>query len=393
MADVTATELQLTAFPIAADVAPTQATAERSRVATERLIALWGVAVPLALLDGLHWYLRVPPVTWPVILMHVATCCLLYPSLIALAPSLISRFPLEVEGWPKRVAIHLLAALTFQYIHFELNHLVLLGLVRPVFLHPTSAARLYFPGLPPQHFREYPIDLLAYWMIVGFFYASRYYFESHDREMAAARLETTLAEARLELLRRQLSPHFLFNTLNTISVLALRGDQTAVANTIQKLSELLRVAIDESNPQLVALAEELRFLDGYLSIQQIRFADQLNIQLDIAPESLRAVVPFMILQPVIENAIEHGMSTNEDTPSTVTIRSAIESGRLRLTVSDTGPGFLRRRGQRRVGIGLANTESRLQQLYGDDHVIDYGGSASGASVTMAIPFVPLEAMD
>src|SRR5207245_5042684 len=228
------------------------------------------------------------------------------------APLLIARFPLDVAGWPRRVPIHLFAALVFQYIHFEVNHLLLVRVVRPLFLHPSGTVRLYFPGLPPQHIREYPIDLLAYWIMIGFFYVSRYYFESHDREMAAAKLETTLAEARLELLRRQLSPHFLFNTLNTISVLALRGDQSAVVDTIGKLSELLRVAIDESNPQMVALSEELRFLDGFLGIQQIRFADRLHIVLDIAPDSLRAAVPFIILQPLIENAIEHGMSANEE---------------------------------------------------------------------------------
>ena len=194
-------------------------------------------------------------------------------------------------------------------------------------------------------------------------------------------------------MRRQLSPHFLFNTLNTISVLALRGDQASVVSTIGKLSELLRVAIDESNPQIVALAEELRFLDGYLAIQQIRFADRLHIRLDIAPESLRAAVPFMVLQPVIENAIEHGMSTNEETPSTVAIRAAVNDGRLHLAVSDTGPGFRRSRGQGGTGIGLANMELRLQQLYGDDHTIEYGGTVAGASVTISIPFAPLDPMD
>ena len=194
-----ATGLRLTTFPITAsgEIAPAAAGVGASRVSTERLIAVWGVAAPLGLLDGLHWYLQVPAVGWPVIVMHVVTCWLLYPGLIRLAPSLISLFPLDVTGWAKRVPIHLLAALAFQYIHFEVNHLLLVRVVRPLFLHPTNAARLYFPGLPPQHIREYPIDLLAYWMIVGFFYASRYYFESHDREMAAARLETTLAEARL----------------------------------------------------------------------------------------------------------------------------------------------------------------------------------------------------
>ena len=328
-------------------------------------MAVWAVAVPLGLLDGLHWYLQVPPVIWAVVVLHIVTCWTLYPALVPLARFLTRRFPLDVPAWPRHVPIHVLAALAFQYVHFQVNHFLLVWAVRPLFFPArTGSARLYFPSLPPQHLREYPIDLLAYWMIIGFFYASRYYFESHEREMAAAKLETSLAEARLELLRRQLSPHFLFNTLNTISVLALRGDQSAVVDTLGRLSELLRVAIDESNPQTVGLSDELRFLDGYLGIQQIRFADRLQIRLDIAPDSLGASVPFMILQPVVEQ------------------------GMLRVTVSDSGPGFTASQHRhRRTGIGLANTKSRLQQIYGDTHSIEYGhGLDGGGSVTISIPF-------
>jgi two-component sensor histidine kinase len=299
-----------------------------------------------------------------------------------------SRFPLDIAGWPRYVPVHIVAALTFQYVHFQITHFLLVMVVRPLFFQNGSGtARYYFPGLPPQHLREYPIDLLAYWIIVGFFYASRYHSELHDREIGAARLETSLAEARLELLRRQLSPHFLFNTLNTISVLAQRGDQGAFLETLSRLSDLLRVAIDETHPQTVALSDELKFLDGYLGIQQIRFADRLSVRLNIEDESLRGTVPFMILQPLVENAIEHGISADSST-SVVTIETKVRHSVLHLMVSDSGPGFTTiKPGPRRNRIGLANTESRLQQLYGEAHTIEYGHSSDGgASVTISIPF-------
>jgi two-component system LytT family sensor kinase len=354
----------------------------------ELWLLFWTVAVPLGILDGLHWYLQLPSLNVPVIALHVLVAWALYPVLVPFARVVTRRFPLDVAGWPRHVLVHIFAALTFQYVHLQINHFLLVMVVRPLFFHAGSGpARYYFPGLPPQHLREYPIDLLAYWIIIGFFYASRYRSELHDRRIGAARLETSLAEARLELLRRQLSPHFLFNTLNTISVLAQREDQSAFLETLSRLSDLLRVAIDETHPQTVALSDELKFLDGYLGIQQIRFADRLSVHLDIEDESLHGVVPFMILQPLVENAIEHGISANTST-SIVTIKTTVRESVLHLMVSDSGPGFRTgSAGPRGNRIGLANTESRLQQLYGEAHNIEYGHSPDGgASVTIAIPF-------
>jgi hypothetical protein len=348
--------------------------------------AFWAVAIPLGLLDGLHWYLRTPRSPAAVVVLHVLVDWTLYPALVPLVRFVTRKNGLDSAAWPRHVPVHLVAALGFQYVHLQITQFMFVMVVRPLFLEGAGAARYYFPGLPPQHLREYPIDLLAYWIIVGFCYASHYRSVLHQREIASARLETCLAEARLELLRRQLSPHFLFNTLNTISVLAQSGEQTAFLETLACLSELLRVALDETQPQTVVLSDELRFLDGYLRIQQIRFADRLTVRLNVEDASLNGLVPFMILQPLVENAIEHGIRA-ESSASLITIEAAVKQSSLRLRVCDGGPGFANTPGPRRHRIGLANTESRLQQLYGEAHKIEYGHAPNGgASVTISIPF-------
>jgi len=357
-------------------------------------VALVVYATTLGLLDGLHMALRVPRVGRPVIWMHIIVGLLFYPVFIRLAVLFTRRFALDGRRQFRNVGVHMGIGLTLQYLHYLVMHTLLVIVVWPVFYPGRVFSSPAIAGISPQHLREYPIDLLAYWIVIGFVYASRYYSELAAREVIAAKLEASLAEARLEVLRRQLSPHFLFNTLNAISVLALRGDNDAVIETLSRLSDLLRFAIDETHPQTVALSEELNFLDGYLAIQQVRFDDRLKVDLKIAAQSLDALVPFMILQPIVENAIEHGISAQCE-GSTITIKAEVEKDELHLSVSDSGPGFKfehRARPSRHVnggGIGLANTRERLDQLYGARHTIKYGPSPSGGvSVAIHIPFEP-----
>jgi two-component system LytT family sensor kinase len=352
-------------------------------------IALGVYATTLGLLDGLHMALQVPRAGRPVILTHIIVGLLFYPVFTRLAVLLTRRFPLDVAAWFRNVVAHMAIGLTLQYLHYLAMHTLLVAFVWPVFYPGRLFSSKVIAGISPRHFREYPIDLLAYWIVIGFVYASRYYSELGEREVAAARLEASLAEARLEVLRRQLSPHFLFNTLNAISVLALRGDNEAVVETLSSLGDLLRFAIDENHPQTVPLSEELTFLDGYLGIQHVRFGDRLTVELEAAPQTLEVLVPFMILQPIVENAIEHGISVQCD-KSTITIRADVETSRLRLRVSDSGPGFNGHRpgasSANGNGIGLANTRRRLDQLYGSDYSIEYGPSPrGGASVAIYLP--------
>ena len=190
-------------------------------------------------------------------------------------------------------------------------------------------------------------------------------------------------DLELEALQRQLHPHFLFNTLNAISTFALKGDQPAVTETIGRLSGLLRAALDEHTEE-ISLTREMEFVDDYVAIQQIRFADRLCVEKSIARDTLEGLVPTMILQPIVENAIQHGVNAQRGRGH-VDISAVRDNGSLVIEVCDSGPGF--RSVGAHDGIGLANTRARLEQLYGSHYLFEYGSMPEGgASVRITIPF-------
>lgn len=350
-------------------------------------VALGVFAIALSFLDSLHIALRVPPVRPPVIWWHLFVGLAWYPLFITVALQVTRRLRLDSSMWMRNAVLHVLLGLLMQYVHYLVLRWTLAHILWPVMYPDRVFGPKLILGIGAQHFREYPIDLLAYWLVIAFEHASRYYSALGERQISAAKLETRLAEARLESLRRQLSPHFLFNTLNTVSTLAMRGDREAVVNTITRLSDLLRVAIDEERPQLVPLRDELDFLSGYVWIQQVRFGERLRVQVDVAPEAMTVLVPSMILQPIAENAIEHGI-TGPAGSIIVTIAATVDEERLRVEVHDSGPGFSTavQRRTRGHGVGLANTTQRLQQLYGRDHSIRCSEAPEGgATVELVIP--------
>jgi two-component system, LytTR family, sensor kinase len=237
------------------------------------------------------------------------------------------------------------------------------------------------------------MQLFFYWALVVAVWAYDYYrkYREHERaaaqlELRASRLEAGLARANLEALRMQLNPHFLFNTLNTISVLALKGEGRTVARMLSRLSELLRMVL-ENTQQLTPLREEMEVLDRYLEIEQVRFRDRLTIRVDVDPAVLDAEVPSLVLQPIVENAIWHGIAQLPG-EGRIEIGARRENGRLVVRIRDTGPGFgapaMR---ARKPGVGLANTRARLEQLYGDEHELSLTDAPDGgAVVTLALPF-------
>ena len=230
-------------------------------------------------------------------------------------------------------------------------------------------------------------DFFMYWAVLGVGYAFDYRERFRERESAASQLKAQLAQARLESLKMQLHPHFLFNTLHAISGLVRRNEQQPAVNMIAGLSELLRRALDSADEQEVPLREEIKFSKLYLDIQTVRFPDRLTVRMDIASETLDALVPNMLLQPLVENAIRHGVSATESA-GVVSISSYCAGRMLHVTVSDDGPGLQSgwRMGEG-TGIGLVNTGERLKRLYGPEHMFELrNDEAGGVTASVVIPF-------
>jgi two-component system, LytTR family, sensor kinase len=224
-------------------------------------------------------------------------------------------------------------------------------------------------------------NALIYWVIVSVAHALNYYRRYRERELRASELERNLTAAKLKTLQMQLNPHFLFNTLHAISSL-MHKDVNDADRMITKLSDLLRRALDSSETQEVPLRQEIDFLRRYLEIEQTRFGDRLEVRFDIPDNTSDLLVPNLILQPLVENAIKHGIEPHARR-GIVQIGARREGDQLFLEVSDNGGGLSVNHDER---IGLANTRSRLGQLYGDDQAFKIETAASGGvAATIRIP--------
>jgi len=234
--------------------------------------------------------------------------------------------------------------------------------------------------------RDLPFCALFYGLILGIGSASDYYRQFRERQLRASQLEAQLAQAQLQMLKMQLHPHFLFNTLNGITGLVRDHDNAAAVQMLVGLSDLLRQTLDNSGKQEVRLGEELEWLELYLKLQQIRFSDRLQVSVNAAPETLDALTPNLITQPLVENAIRHGLAPRA-APGSVSLSAQRANGRLELRICDDGVGLPE--GWRMAsgkGLGLLNTEARLRQLYGADFVFDVRNrDQGGAEVLLSIP--------
>jgi sensor histidine kinase YesM len=251
---------------------------------------------------------------------------------------------------------------------------------------PGAAFNSYFHAYKTFLLINFHLALFFYWAILGVNYAIDYYQKYRERELRASQLETRLAQARLQVLKMQLHPHFLFNTLNAISELVFKDPESA-EHMITNLSDLLRLSLDNVGVQEVPLKQELDFLNKYVEIEQTRFHDRLQLSTDIAPETLDAWVPNMILQPLVENAIRHGIGMRS-AGGHIEIGAERENGMLRLFVRDNGGGLHNgEQKQLKEGVGLANTRARLAHLYGEEHRFDLDNvPGGGLMVDMSIPF-------
>ena len=300
------------------------------------------------------------------------------------------RFPIERRNWVRRVALHMLLSIVVSLVQLILESAILSHLgVFPGLMNTfvTTFAFLLVIG--------FHTGIMTYWEVLGVQYGIGYYQNYQERKQEALRLElraselqSQLVQAHLGVLKMQLQPHFLFNTLNAIMVLVRQHKSKEAEQTLAHLSDLLRCVLEDVEAQEVPLRRELEYLQLYLSIEQGRFQDRLRVEISADPAILDAALPQMVLQPVVENAIRHGVGKSA-AAGRIKISAVRSNDTLELRVQDDGPGFSSEGpvGKHSTGIGLTNTRARLKQLYGEEARLTTGnGEPRGAVVTITIPY-------
>jgi sensor histidine kinase YesM len=290
-----------------------------------------------------------------------------------LAPGIIwlaRRVPLEREHWARSSTIHLIAGIGVALLKWWLDNLF----------------RHYILGLPVglPLILVFQSNLLTYSILVTATQGYLYYRRYRQGELRSAELTAQLAQAELQALRMQLHPHFLFNTLNSIATL-IHKDPDAADRMTARLSDLLRLTLENVGVQEAPLAQELEFLERYLEIERIRFSDRRVVRMDASTYLLDASTPYLILQPLVENAIRHGIAARSS-PGCISVRAVRDGDMLVLEVKDDGPGILSAAASKN-GIGISSTRARLEKLYGDAHVFELrNAEGGGLAVKLVFPF-------
>ncbi len=292
---------------------------------------------------------------------------------------LAQRRRFDSRRWPASLAVHAAASIVLTSAQIVLAEAFLAAFfpaLRPVML--LSRKIMFAFGV------NFHSSLPTYWLILFVYYAFDYYGKYRDREVRAFELEARLSRASLEALKMQLNPHFLFNTLNSISAL-MHSDVEAADAMLARLSAFLRMTLDRELENEIPLRREIEFVRRYLEIEQVRFEERLTVTYDIASDALPARVPSLALQPLVENAIHHGIAPRPE-GGAITIRAFREDARLRISVSDDGVGS---DGRPRERIGLANTRARLEHLYGREQRLSFTETPQGGfRVDLEIPYRP-----
>jgi two-component system, LytTR family, sensor kinase len=292
------------------------------------------------------------------------------------------RFRIDGAHWIRSLGVHAFAAVSYSVVHCACMVGMRFLLWDSGGKAPTVAWTLY---LQRRYLENLDFTLMTYTTVLGLSYALHYSRESQARAVKEAQLETRLVEARLRTLQAELQPHFLFNTLHAISSL-VHTNPDGADRMISRLSDLLRLTFDRSGAARVSLQEELEFLQKYLEIEQTRFQDRLTVRFDVDPDTLDAEVPRLILQPLVENAIKHGVSPKPGA-GLVQISTKRQGQKLWIEISDNGVGLSAgARARLSSGVGLSNTRDRLECLYGADHRIQFSDETKGLAVSLEIPF-------
>jgi signal transduction histidine kinase len=341
------------------------------------LLFLFWTLVGLAYAGQL--YLSQPNIGWKLALGRALGDWYVFAVLSVPAIWVAGRFPFAAGQWRLALGVHLISgalfSLSWMTLRAALEHWRTRNEMDPMTFHAAFSQALVAGRF---------FTFLIYWGIVVGQHAFAYYRKFHEREVQAAELETRLTQARLQALQMQLNPHFLFNTLNAISSL-VHKDADEADRMIVHLSDLLRYALESTGAQEVPLRRELDFLDRYLKIQQARFGQRLVVRRDIADDALDARVPNLVLQPLVENAIEHGLAPHSRAGEII-LGARRRNDRLELEVQDNGDGLPA--GQPLVeGIGLSNTRARLQQLYGSRQSMELSNvTQGGLRVRIQLPW-------
>jgi len=295
---------------------------------------------------------------------------------------LSKRYPLETKTWREAIWIHLPASAAFATFH------IVLAVTALIFFEALDGNRpSWFEKFEFNFIWYFHYDVLTYWAILGFAHAVQYYRSFQEKRVTAAKLQAQLSQAQLQALKMQLHPHFLFNTLNSISSLLQRsGSEHADIQTAKKmivrLADFLRLTLRNSGTQDVDLQQELEFLRCYLEIEKVRFQDRLTVLMNIDPGTLNLRIPNLILQPIVENAIRYGIASRSS-PGTVEITTKRKNGMLQVRIRDDGPGLP---ATFQEGVGLSNTKARLEQSFGESYrFVLENASEGGVEVVLEIP--------
>lgn len=352
----------MTPLLLTADAAPAAPHFSRRK----RFLLLWAIWSAIAIFfasQAVAFVLAMMPrdkidlaVVWQRQLLFNFVCYYLWWALTPLIVRLDRRWRLEGAGWARAAWMHGLASVLLGAVHLPVSQLIF-----KVIYNPLSGWSRFMPGLWPLFRDNIHLNILTYWVILGVYYVLDYHHRWREREVHAAELERALSEAQLQALKMQLHPHFLFNALNSIAAL-MHSDVEAADTMLVRLSDLLRRALDQAGAQEVSLGQELDFLRPYLEIEKVRFQERLSVVFAIPPELLEARVPNLILQPLVENAIRHGIAPRT-APGHITVSAVREGETLHLEVRDNGGGLFEGRSPVE-GIGLGNTRARLERLYG-----------------------------
>lgn len=293
------------------------------------------------------------------------------------------RFPLLSPSWRRNLFVHLCAVCVISLVHTSL-----IVLYRALFFPLLGFGGESYGYIPVRYPMEFSHLFIYYWVAISIIYLFHEVRFAHERELHQAKLEATLAETQLRNLQLQLEPHFLFNALNAISAV-IYEDPRVADEMIGRLGELLRQLLKEDRSQLIPLGRELDLLQLYTRIMEARFEDRLLIAFDIQEDARQALVPQLILQPLVENAIRHGMDARFE--ARILVAAHCKNDALILTVRDRGSGLIE---EVQFGIGLHNTVSRLEKLYGEQQeFVIRNAQGGGAVAEITLPFVPANAAE